>query len=471
MNPRNLVVLGAVAALAGAAASRTRIFSPAPARAQTFVQAHSQAEFDSLSASMNPRDAATPSALNALGHAWDNKAAKLFWFTDLNEAKAQAAREGKPILSLRLLGNLSDEYSCANSRFFRAALYPDARVNTVLHDKFVLHWSSERPVPVVTVDFGDGRKLKRTLTGNSAHYLLDAGGQPLDVLPGLYGPGAFAKWLQTSLELQRDVAAQPAEKRDAFLADYHRAAIGNAYATFDFAYRGGRAADAKRREAFVTQAIAQNPLRQPVAGGVAASLFPEARFAGRMAIAKLAVENPILDATALYSLPAARPAFIETFWMPGADAHLADCRLDANSRALMRAQSPLLQTQAELSATSNAVANAPRFINAPQFAQQIALPRTAAGKSKTLSDPFEAMIDNFERSLAIDTTRNEMRLHLPIHALFAQNGVSSFESLNRMVYDRLFLTPATDPWLGLATRGVYTGLRNGGLDDPNIEKP
>jgi hypothetical protein len=71
---------------------------------------------------------------------------------------------GKPILSLRLLGKLTDEFSCANSRFFRTVLYPNDEVSAVLRDRFVLHWRSVRPVPTVTIDFGDGRKLERTLT-------------------------------------------------------------------------------------------------------------------------------------------------------------------------------------------------------------------------------------------------------------------------------------------------------------------
>ncbi len=58
----------------------------------------------------------------------------------------------------------------------------------------MLHWQSVRPVPRVTIDFGDGRKLERTLTGNSAHYVLASDGTPLDVLPGLYSPLAFQQW-------------------------------------------------------------------------------------------------------------------------------------------------------------------------------------------------------------------------------------------------------------------------------------
>ena len=94
-----------------------------------------------------------------------------------------------------MLGKLTDEYSCANSRFFRTALYSNKDISEFLRTNFVLHWQSVRPVPRVTIDFGDGRKLERTLTGNSAHYVLASDGTPLDVLPGLYSPLAFRQWL------------------------------------------------------------------------------------------------------------------------------------------------------------------------------------------------------------------------------------------------------------------------------------
>ena len=58
-------------------------------------------------------------ALDEVSGQRDCHASRLFWYTDFDQAKAAAKREGKPILSLRLLGKLTDEYSCANSRFFR----------------------------------------------------------------------------------------------------------------------------------------------------------------------------------------------------------------------------------------------------------------------------------------------------------------------------------------------------------------
>src|SRR5262245_61729079 len=67
---------------------------------------------------------------------------RLYWFTDLDEARAAARAAGKPILSLRLLGRLDEDLSCANSRFFRVALYANADLSRFLREHFVLHWSS-----------------------------------------------------------------------------------------------------------------------------------------------------------------------------------------------------------------------------------------------------------------------------------------------------------------------------------------
>jgi len=125
----------------------------------------------------------------------DAHTALLYWFTELDLAIAEARRTGKPILSLRLLGRLDEELSCANSRFFRKLLYPDAQINQVLRQDFVLHWESVRPVPKVTLDFGNGRRIERTLTGNSAHLVLDPNGRIVDALPGLVSREAFLELL------------------------------------------------------------------------------------------------------------------------------------------------------------------------------------------------------------------------------------------------------------------------------------
>src|SRR5580704_3585487 len=119
----------------------------------------------------------------------------LYWFTDLDAALVEARRTRRPVLSLRLLGRLDEEMSCANSRFFRRLLYPEARINRLLRERFVLHWQTVRNVPKVTIDFGNGRRVQRTLTGNSLHLVLDGNGRPIDALPGLFSSDVFYRLL------------------------------------------------------------------------------------------------------------------------------------------------------------------------------------------------------------------------------------------------------------------------------------
>ena len=146
-------------------------------------------------------------ALDHVGGQYDNYSSGLYWYTDLEKAKAAARDSGKPILSLRLLGRLDQDLSCANSRFFRTTLYPSQEINALLKDRFILHWESVRPAPKVTIDFGDGRKLVRTITGNSIHYILDSDGAIVDALPGLYSAQVFVSELRRSADAVKEARA------------------------------------------------------------------------------------------------------------------------------------------------------------------------------------------------------------------------------------------------------------------------
>jgi hypothetical protein len=78
-------------------------------------------------------------------------------------------------------------------------------------------------------------------------------------------------------------------------------------------------------------------------------------------------------------------------------------------------------------------------------------------------DPILRMLRVFEDSLALDTVRNEYLLHRRIHEHFAEMQPKSVDALNEWVYAELFLTPSSDPWLGLAPSDIYTALDNGGM--------
>ncbi|VTT98164.1 Uncharacterized protein OS=Cyanothece sp. (strain PCC 7425 / ATCC 29141) GN=Cyan7425_1215 PE=4 SV=1 [Gemmataceae bacterium] len=56
-------------------------------------------------------------------------------------------------------------------------------------------WESVRPAPLVTLDFGNGRVVRRTLQGNIATYVCGPDGTVYDVLPGIYTPAVYRREL------------------------------------------------------------------------------------------------------------------------------------------------------------------------------------------------------------------------------------------------------------------------------------
>lgn len=245
-------------------------------------------------------------ALNHVGGQYDEDACGLYWYTDFAKAQAAAQASGKPILTLRLLGRLDEDLSCANSRFFRATLYPNAQVNQLLRDKFILHWESVRPVPVVTIDFGDGRKLVRTITGNSIHYVLDPSGRIVDALPGLYDAATFVKELQAS----RAAALRMMEK-DFSLVQYQEATrqrllqawkddlAGTFNSNVDFSQTteaGLETMTIEQRWQLLAQKHASEVAFDAQSSIVMARKFPSAETAAPLAISKRAVESPMLRA-------------------------------------------------------------------------------------------------------------------------------------------------------------------------------
>lgn len=147
---------------------------------------------------------------------------RLFWHTSLEIARVESRKTNRPILSLRMLGRLDENLSCANSRFFRTTLYPDPEIAALLREHFVLHWLSVRDVPVVTIDFGDGRQLRQPLTGNSVHLAVDSHGRPFDALPGLVSPQAFRQWLAAVHQLWDDSDQGDHTAFWSSVADFHR---------------------------------------------------------------------------------------------------------------------------------------------------------------------------------------------------------------------------------------------------------
>jgi hypothetical protein len=353
------------------------------------------------------------SALDHVGGQYDNYASQLYWYTDLEKAKAAAQASGKPILSLRLLGRLDEDLSCANSRFFRTTLYPSAEINRILQEQYVLHWESVRPAPRVTIDFGDGRTLKRTITGNSIHYILDSKGQVLDALPGLYNAAVFAQELRAAadaLQAPGGVTAHTLSTRNRLLnawagdlAALHIALPARPWDEDDLQRRTGDAAWQRIAQLHEIETSFDPRVRE-----LMVRKFPSAEAAAPIAVGKSAVEIPILRGMA------------------------------SPIKEVSGQSPPSAQAAAPIAPTK-------RLVEAPMLRRFDNSPR----------------IVSLRRTITLDTVQNNYMRRTRILAFIAGPAAESELSLaaiNEWVYSQVFLTPSDDPWLGLAPPDVFSAI-------------
>lgn len=98
-------------------------------------------------------------------------------------------------------------------------IFSDDRISSFVREHFVAAWESVRPVPVAEIDFGGGRKIRRTLNGNIATYICAPDGRVLDVIPGLNSPESYLEDLRYALNLYQASLAG----FDKIVLEYHRA--------------------------------------------------------------------------------------------------------------------------------------------------------------------------------------------------------------------------------------------------------
>jgi hypothetical protein len=338
---------------------------------------------------------------------------RLFWYDELDAARAAARASGKPILSLRMLGRLDEDLSCANSRFFRTTLYPDAEVARLLREKFVLHVSSERDVPRITVDFGDGRTLESTITGNSAHYILDAEGRPLDVLPGLYSPQVFRQELGATLAMFDAIKGTIGRERDGLLLAYHQAAAQGATARW-------QQVPLVQGDNGTLRMIGKDEMgKRRVAAAVAAQ---------RVTVSKAMVEVPMMQTVDFGVDPGAIPDDT-ALWV-----QIYNAMWEAKGRRVL---------------DNNARALVDSMLTVDR-------------------DARAHILVGLEKTIAADTAINEARLRPQIRQfLIAQlsggAAAPTFAELNTWVYANVFHAPATDQWMGLLPTDTFTGLPGGAV--------
>lgn len=81
----------------------------------------------------------------------------------------------------------------------------------VLARDFEPAWQSVRPVPTVTIDFGNGRVKTRTLHGNVAGLVVTPRGELVDAIPGILTPRAYQAELAKGLAIARSLTGGAAD--------------------------------------------------------------------------------------------------------------------------------------------------------------------------------------------------------------------------------------------------------------------
>jgi hypothetical protein len=113
----------------------------------------------------------------------------------------------------------------------------------------------------------------------------------------------------------------------------------------------------------------------------------------------------------------------EEEWKKIAQLHSADAKLDDRSIALIRYQNPSLS-----------------------------------------NNDLATLVTKFEQLVALDSVRNEYALHAKLYELLSLPWLNkNLDNFNEHVYATVFLTPRSDPWLGLLSADVYTAIDNGGV--------
>jgi hypothetical protein len=379
--------------------------------------------------------------IDRLAHQKYATVSRLYWHTDFAAAQQAARASGKPILHLRMLGRLDEDLSCANSRLFRATLYANREVSAYLRDHFVLHWSSERPVPRVTIDYGDGRKIERTITGNSAHYVLDADGNVLDVLPGVYAPSAFRAELKGGLALAERTRGKTADDRARMIADYHRAEVAAAQAAYP------------------------KLIGTPYVPGAAVLLTQEAvetelQIAQRATFSKAAIEISDLAHIAKEMAPDKWPEDQTALWASAGQMlyGIGDLERAPNAGPYTLVRGGRLPPAARAK-----LPPPPRVLD-DQSRALVAQLHDAVPAVRGTKEQTQAMVARLEQHLVADSALNQLRIR-PLIAgeIVRHGGRIDFATLNTWVYTYAFRTPKTDPWLGLMPRTDFTGLPGDGV--------
>jgi hypothetical protein len=224
---------------------------------------------------------------------------------------------------------------------------------------------------------------------------------PIEALPGLYSPQAFLQQLTAVETMYSQYKAQSSLGKFQFISDYHRDRLTQVQAKWS------------------TELQQAGLEKLPLLVEVPAT---DALTAGQVAMSKMVVELPMVRS--LRSIRTSQTALAqitdEAAWKKLA-ANVPS-QLDANSLSLMQRKLDPKSTQSLM-----------------------------------------AVAQQFQQNMAMDTVRNEYLLHSQIHQWFMAGDVGDFTALNQRVYSQLFLTPKSDPWLGLNPQESFAAIEQNGI--------
>ncbi|MDZ4821107.1 MAG: hypothetical protein SGJ20_19250, partial [Planctomycetota bacterium] len=130
----------------------------------------------------------------------------------------------------------------------------------------------------------------------------------------------------------------------------------------------------------------------------------------------------------------------DAVWAKVAVLHSSDAELDVASRQLIAKKAP------------------------PDA--RVAGDRAVSKSLVAFETPLMRRLANLQRNTAIDTVRNEYLFHRQIHQWLAADQSTSgpeLKAFNQRVYAQLFLTPDSDPWLGLMPPDAFLAIENNGM--------
>lgn len=326
-------------------------------------------------------------------------------------------------------------------------LLSDPRVVRFLNDEVVPCWESVRPVPKVTIDFGDGRKLDRTLAGNTVMYLCLPDGRVVDTLPGVYTPEDFLGEAHKSLDFARTLRGIDGRLVAASTRAWHleRLEAGTPVQgrTLAMASKEGvekpilRALDHKL-ETNETKRNVEGPvlgaLERRDSGAVSATARPRALVRrAAVNVGKMLVESPVLDILEKVPAPPAAPAPRGPMGDAGSDGprRLSDLK----------------------SAFAAAAARIVDVSKQPATAEEL---RAAYGNLPR---------EGFERRVVeLDSRTNVERIRPVVHLFFAglDRDLPTPRDCRDAMFKQVLHVAVDDPYLGLAAfvvPGTSTGRR------------